>query len=282
MDWNNIWENTISGIFVVIFGGISAWIVYLLGIRGKEKAQIASLRKQEIYIPLKYELKGIIDMEHNIWKNIKTPEINKILENNDEFVVSKELYDKCNTLSDLVSEYNSINMYRVVADILSKRFEERYIQLYGSSTHTEFIYQEDFEGEIEATDPEITDFYETVRQKNVIDRIMNNSIDYEEYCNQKGYVSPFEEFYAILCASVLPKGENTYDGVKLKEESIIQKKKTPAEYIAYGFKFFEIYESDINVNKKENLLDSIKSISVEIFEDVSSTIRNIGNKYEKE
>lgn len=55
LNWNNIWESTISGIFVVIFGGISAWLAYILGIRGKEKSQIASRRKQEIYIPLKYE-----------------------------------------------------------------------------------------------------------------------------------------------------------------------------------------------------------------------------------
>ena len=69
MNWNNIWESTISGIFVVIFGGISAWLAYILGIRGKEKSQIASRRKQEIYIPLKYEMKTLMEM-NDIWTKL--------------------------------------------------------------------------------------------------------------------------------------------------------------------------------------------------------------------
>lgn len=31
-DWNNIWESTISEIFIVMFGGISVLIAYTLGI----------------------------------------------------------------------------------------------------------------------------------------------------------------------------------------------------------------------------------------------------------
>ena len=133
MNWYNIWESTISGIFVVIFGGVSAWLVYTLGIKGKEKSQIASQRKQEIYIPLKYEMKSIIDMDYNIWKEITTPESDKVLERNDELVVSDDLYNKCQVLKDLISQYNSINMYSVVVDILFNRFKERYSQLYGTT-----------------------------------------------------------------------------------------------------------------------------------------------------
>ena len=72
MDWNTIWENTISGVLVVWIGGAGAWLAYAFGIRGKERAQEASARKKEIYIPLKYELKRITDLPYDIWKRIET------------------------------------------------------------------------------------------------------------------------------------------------------------------------------------------------------------------
>ena len=41
MDWNAIWQDvissTISGVLVIIFGGIIAWFAYITGIKGKEK-----------------------------------------------------------------------------------------------------------------------------------------------------------------------------------------------------------------------------------------------------
>ena len=71
MDWNAIWQDvissTISGVLVIIFGGIIAWFAYITGIKGKEKDQKASERKNEIYIPLKYELKSLIGIRSNIF-----------------------------------------------------------------------------------------------------------------------------------------------------------------------------------------------------------------------
>jgi hypothetical protein len=282
LDWNNIWESTISGIFVVMFGGISAWLAYTLGIRGKERSQIASRRKQEIYIPLKYEMKSITDMERNIWKEINTPETKKVLSKNDEFVISEEIYNKCQELNNLIAQYKEINMYSVVADILFDRFKEKYAQLYGSATHIEHVCQPDFEGDFEVNDPEIIAFYETVRDKSNIDNLMENDIYYEEYCRQENYVSPLEEYFSRICASVLPHGEKTYQGIKLIDESLKQKKKTPAEYIAYGFDFFAIYNENTKVKEKEVLLDQIKALALDLYEDLLIKIRSIGNKYEKE
>lgn len=282
MDWNTIWENTISGIIVVIFGGISAWLVYSLGIKGKEKSQLATQRKQDIYIPLKYEMKNITDMEYDIWKDIITPECDNVLEKNDELVVSSNLYEKCRSLKALVNQYNSINMYGVVTDILLNRFKEKYAQLYGSTTHIEHISQPDFESDIDVTDYEKQNFYETISQKCIINNIMKNDVGYEDYCFQEQFVSPLEEYFSRLCASVLPRGEHTYKGIVLDDESIKQKRKTPAEFIAYGFNFFEIYNNNPKVQAKENLLDRIKEQSLDIFEDLSIVIRNIGKKYEKE
>lgn len=282
MDWNNIWESTISGIFVVIFGGISAWLAYMLGIRGKERSQIASQRKQEIYIPLKYEMRNLTDMEHNIWKEINIPETKKILAKNDELVISEELFNKCQELHNLVDQYKGINMYSVVADILFDRFKEKYAQLYGSATHIEHVCQPDFEGDFEVEDPKIIAFYETVSIKSNIDNLMKNDIYYEEYCRQENYVSPLEEYFLRICASVLPCGERTYQGIKSNNKSLNQRKITPAEYIAYGFNFFAIYNENTKVKEKEKLLDQIKALALDLYEDLLIKIRSIGNKYEKE
>jgi len=266
---------------VVIFGGISAWLAYILGIRGKEKSQIASRRKQEIYIPLKYEMKTLMEM-NDIWRDINIPETDNILAKNDELVVSEELYKKCQKLSDVIARYKSINMYNVVADILSDRFKEKYAQLYGSITHIEHICQPDYEDDFEVEDPEIIAFYETIRIKSNIDNLMKNDVGYEEYCRQENYVSPLEEYFARICASVLPHGEKTYQGIQLIDEALAQKKKTPAEYIAYDFDFFTIYNKNVKVQEKEMLLDEIKELALDLYENLMIKIRNIGNRYEKE
>lgn len=266
MNWNNIWESTISGIFVVIFGGISAWLAYILGIRGKERSQIASHRKREIYIPLKYEMKALMEINHDIWRDINIPETDNILSKNDELVVDEELYKKCQKLSDVITRYKSINMYNIVADILFDRFKEKYAQLYGSTTHIEHICQPDYEDDFEVEDPEIIAFYETIRIKSNIDNLMKNDVGYEEYCRQENYVSPLEEYFARICASVLPHGEKTYQGIQLIDEALAQKKKTPAEYIAYDFDFFTIYNKNVKVQEKEMLLDEIKELALDLYE----------------
>lgn len=219
---------------------------------------------------------------NDIWRDINIPETDNILAKNDELVVSEELYKKCQKLSDVIARYKSINMYNVVADILSDRFKEKYAQLYGSITHIEHICQPDYEDDFEVEDPEIIAFYETIRIKSNIDNLMKNDVGYEEYCRQENYVSPLEEYFARICASVLPHGEKTYQGIQLIDEALAQKKKTPAEYIAYDFDFFTIYNKNVKVQEKEMLLDEIKELALDLYENLMIKIRNIGNRYEKE
>ena len=115
-----------------------------------------------------------------------------------------------------------------------------------------------------------------------IDNLMKNDVGYEEYCRQENYVSPLEEYFARICASVLPHGEKTYQGIQLIDEALAQKKKTPAEYIAYDFDFFTIYNKNVKVQEKEMLLDEIKELALDLYENLMIKIRNIGNRYEKE
>ena len=111
---------------------------------------------------------------------------------------------------------------------------------------------------------------------------MKNDIGYEEYCFQEQYVSPFEEYFSRLCASVLPQGEKMYSGIIIEDESIQQRAKTPAQFIAYGFNIFNIYNNDSRVNEKEKILNSIKEQALDIYEESSRIIRKIARKYEKE
>ena len=111
---------------------------------------------------------------------------------------------------------------------------------------------------------------------------MKNDVGYEESCRQENYVSPLEEYFARICASVLPHGEKTYQGIQLIDEALAQKKKTPAEYIAYDLDFFTIYNKNVKVQEKEMLLDEIKELALDLYENLMIKIRNIGNRYEKE
>ena len=208
MDWvtigQDIISSTISGIIVVIFGGVAGWLVYVTGIKGKEKDQIASERKNEIYIPLKYELNSIIHLPDDIWRKIEVIEVKKIVEKNDELVVSDYLFQQCEILSDLIRAFNSINLYTVASNILCKRFEEKYIELYGSITHP-ITHWDEFtreEVELEDWDQEFLDFRAYVDVKDNIDSLFKNDLEYEEYCQDIGRIGPAEEYLTILFSKV--------------------------------------------------------------------------------
>jgi hypothetical protein len=291
MDWiiigQDIISSTISGILVVIFGGIIGWGVYITGIKGKEKDQVASERKNKIYIPLKYELDSISHISANIWEKIESPEVRKIVEKNDELVVSESLFQQCELLFNLISNYNSINLYTVVSNILCKQFEEKYIELYGSITHpiTHWDEYTREKVELEDWDQEFMDFRCNVDVKDNIDSLFKNDPGYEEYCQDIGRVGPVEEYLTLLFSSVLPKKENTYKGIDFDSvncEALTNKTITPAEYMIRDFNFFDCFEKDEKVQQKESLLIEIKELSFSIYEDVTAKIRSIGKKYEVE
>lgn len=291
MDWitigQDIISNTISGILVIIFGGIIGWFVYITGIKGKERDQAASERKNKIYIPLKYELDSTTHMSDNIWDKIEVPEVRKIVEKNDELVVSESLFQQCELLLKLINTYNAINLYTVVHNILCKQFEEKYIELYGSITHPITHWDEYTREEVEIEDwnQEFLDFRATVSVKENIDSIFKNNPEYEDYCQDIGRVGPAEEYLTLLFSSVLPKKENTYRGIDFNSvqcEALTNKKITPAEYMIRDFNFFDSFEKNKEVQQKEELLIKIKELSFSIYEDVVAKIRSIGKKYEVE
>lgn len=291
MDWNAIWQDvissTISGVLVIIFGGIIAWFAYITGIKGKEKDQKASERKNEIYIPLKYELKSLIRAPSDIWKELKVTEIEKIVEKNDELVVSDYLWKQCEMLLQLINSYNSIDLYNVVGKILCTQFEKKYIELYGSLTHPmthwDEISGEEFE--YEEYDQEFMDFTSVAYDKKNVDTIFKTDPGCEEYYRELGQIAPTEEFIARMFAMVLPKKEQRYARINLKNidcKLLREKKISPAEYMVRDFDFYEKFKNDKKVEDKQEMLDKIKELSFQIYEDVVQKIRSIGKKYEAE
>lgn len=291
MNWvtigQDIISNSVSGIIVAAVCGGVGWFIYSTGIKGKDREQQASARKNDIYIPLKYELISLMNKKENIWEKINVFEIKRIVEKNDEFVVEDALFQKCDLLLDLINEYNLINPYAVASNILCTHFENKYKELYGTTTHPE-VHYDSFSGEAieyEATDYEIIDFSYVADSEKNIDTIFEYSQDMEEYCNDMGYVGPIEEYLAILFTSCLPKKDNTYKGVdfeKIEDVALKEKRITPAEYMAKNFRFMELFEQNKKIQDKEQLFYKIQELSFELYEDVVVKIRSIGKKYELE
>lgn len=61
-----------------------------------------------------------------------------------------------------------------------------------------------------------------------------------------------------------------------------EKKISPAEYMVRDFDFYEKFKNDKKVEDKQEMLDKIKELSFQIYEDVVQKIRSIGKKYEAE
>lgn len=49
-----------------------------------------------------------------------------------------------------------------------------------------------------------------------------------------------------------------------------------------GYDFFVEFDADIDVKKKEELMDVIRAAALEIYEDTVVIIKSIGSKYEHE
>ena len=100
-----------------------------------------------------------------------------------------------------------------------------------------------------------------------------------------GQIAPTEEFIARMFAMVLPKKEQRYARINLENidcKLLREKKISPAEYMVRDFDFYEKFKNDKKVEDKQEMLDKIKELSFQIYEDVVQKIRSIGKKYEAE
>lgn len=289
MDWTQIGQdiisNSLSGLIVASIGGVTAWFLYSIGIKGKEREQIASERKKNIYIPLKYEMKAITDAPENIWVRVESGMAAEIAVKNDEYVVDDELLRKCSLLIELIENYNQINLYDVAGDVLCRRFREKYTELYGKVTYTDHYYDEiankciDYENDV----PDMYSFREIAGVNKNMDKIFKNR-DFQEYCDVVGDPGPVELFIGKMFSMAIS-GKDVYAGVHFEEindEELTERKITPAEYMVKDFDFFTIFDNESKVKEKEFMLVKIRELAHDIYEDVVVKIRNIGKKYEQE
>ena len=230
-------------------------------------------------------MKRITLMPDDIWQDIRVEIAANIVDKEDEYVVDDDLYQKCRILLDLITAYRAINPNRVVSKILCERFEEKYIELYGSATHPVLHYDEASQQEIELEDynPEIYNFNDVANSRLNIKEIFCRRA-MEEYYKESGFIGPAEEYLAEMFEYVLPK-KDRYSGINfdnITDRALVEKTITPAEYMAKGFDFFAAFDNDADIKKKMSLLDEMKQIAFEIYEMSTATIRSIGKKYEKE
>lgn len=289
MDWTQICQdvisNSLSGLIVALIGGTTAWFLYSSGIKGKEREQIASERKKNIYIPLKYEMKSITDAPENIWARVESGMAAEIVVNSDEYVVDDELLRKCSLLIELIESYNQINLYDVASDVLCKRFREKYVELYGKVTYTDQYYDEftnqviDYENDV----PDMYSFREISGVNKNLEKIFENRT-LQEYYAAVGDYGPVELFISKMFSMAIS-GKDVYAGIHFKEindEELTEGKITPAEYMVKGFDFFTVFDNESKVKEKEFMLIKIRELAHDIYEDVVVKIRNIGKKYEQE
>ena len=88
-----------------------------------------------------------------------------------------------------------------------------------------------------------------------------------------------------MFACVLPEKEQMYVGIQFESvncKELIERRISPAEYMAHGFNFYKEFEESDSVKEKQEILNNIKELSFDIYEDVVEKIRSIGKKYEAE
>lgn len=82
LDWSGIIGDIVSGTVTAFICALAAWLIYKFGFKGKEDSQTASERKNEIYIPLRDELKAIYEKPEDIWERINVGFARKAVEDN--------------------------------------------------------------------------------------------------------------------------------------------------------------------------------------------------------
>lgn len=287
MNWTIIFQDMLSNVFTFVICGMIGYLIYYTGFKAKDLSQIASERKHKIYIPLKYELEKILNSNDTIWQEIEIDQIKNVVNKNDELVISDYIFKKCYELSNIISDFNEINLYRITGIILHNHFEVKYNELYGKSTYTVPGWDENINKEIEYKFKyqEIDNFAIVSESKETVDTIFEFDHNMIDHYRKSGFISPLEDYLTLLFGNHLPKNESLYNDIifdNIDCPELKNKEITPAEYITLDFDFLTIFYDNDDVKKKRALLDSIKKLAFLIHEDITHKIITIGKKYELE
>ena len=287
LDWSGIIGDIVSGTATAFICALAAWLIYKFGFKGKEDSQTASERKNEIYIPLRDELKAIYGKPENIWDRINVGFARKAVEDNAVFLLDETIARSLRQLFMLVDEYNGINLNTVAGNILCRRFREKYSELFGSATHLRTRYDEatNEEHEIEEDDFEVETFQHSIAYRNDDIRKIFLNREHDDFQIAIGKESPVSAYIARMFAMAFHGPETKYINSICDERikaAIASRHITISEYMTDGFCFFDMFDNSPEAERKDYLLGEIRALAVQIAEDLDVIIRKIGKKYEKE
>lgn len=282
MDWNEILKEVISGSILLAIGGVGGWFSGLF--KGKKESSSAIERKNEIYLPLLDDINKYSTFAWSILEKIQVKCLGEIANNSYKYGMSAELQDKCNHLYELICDYNYINPIRVAHGIIVDIFTEAYAKIYGSIV-AGICYNVNRDGD-EWEEEVIAEPVQIIQQ-------LNNSKDIESLLRNEGMYSDevcidqenalFEPIYLQLKRIYASALYVTINGERYKNPTpVIDLEMLPEEYMAYYYDFFELYNSNENIKKKEKLREEIIYCSQAIVQDLKDLIDKIVRTYEVE
>lgn len=282
MDWNTIWSDVISGIILLIIGGVGGWFAGV--IKGKKESSTAIERKNEIYQPLINELKKYSQFDWDIQEIVKVELLKEISNNAYKFGLSDELQEKCNNLYQLIVGYNNINPIRIARSIIEDIFTDGYKAIYGSIVDG-ISYHSDREGneweEEEIVEP-VKIIGKVADEKSIKSLLNNEGMYSDEVCidYENGL---FESIYGQLKCIYASALNVVINGEEYKNRTpIIEMKMLPEEYIAYYYDFFKEYNDNEKIKQKYELREEIIYTSQAVIEVLKERIDKIVRIYEVE
>ncbi|PRS31715.1 hypothetical protein C6W19_21675 [Bacillus sp. RJGP41] len=282
VEWNTALTDVLSGSVVLIIGALGG--VFIGYFRGKKQSAVAIERKNTIYQPLLDELDPIGNFELSVLINKKTPILDEVVTNEYKYGFSTELQEKCNYLYSQIEQYNRIKLVSIANDKIIEIFKKGYEELYGSLIDGVSYHSDTAGNEWEVEHLAIP--VEFIQRKNFDKSIVNllnteGMCDYEVRVDENNNIS--EPIYRDL-VNIFDSTLNVSINSVSHPLPLIKKElgMSPAEYIALNYDFFNLYNSDTQKLRKDQLREEIIFKSQEVIQDLKDVIRRIVQIYEVE
>ena len=283
VDWNQVLQDILSGSVLLAIGGVGGWFSRVFFKEKKDSLKIIE-RKNKVYQPLIDDLEKYSNFNWTIRERVKTSFLNNIVNNQYKFVFDEELLNKCNYLYTVINEYNSIDAIKVAHSIITNIFEEGYKEIYGSiiAGVVSNCDRNGNEWEEEVIVEPVKIIQESNFSKDIESLLLNEGFYADEVCvdtKSSLYIPIYLQLKRIYQQSlnVIINGEKY-----INPQPIIELTMLPEEYIALNYDFFERYNNDERIIRKNVLREEIIYNTQAIVQDLKERIEKIIKKYELE
>lgn len=289
MNWQEIMDSVTSDLIVAAVVGLTTGTLAFFG--GKKKGESISVkaveRKNIIYQPLLEELEKQAYCEWGIIEKITSPRLDDCVINSYKYAFDEDLQMGMGRLYDLHNQFNEISTLGVAHKVSVDIFEKGYTALYGSIIEA-IVPQETPDGD---------EYYEEILADPVLSiRSYYDEKSYKRLLEREGETDDIvvlqignsdEDEYADIYSDL----KNMYDaalntisyGVKYElPKQIIDTNLNPAEYMAYKYDFFKLFNAEEKIIKKYELKEEITLLSQVIVQQLKERIEKIVKTYEVE